>query len=42
MTSDEPAQSQDTTRDWAAEEREALRIEQERQAELLRKQRERE
>lgn len=42
MTTEEPAQSQDTTRDWAAEEAEALRIERERQAELLRKQQERE
>lgn len=42
MTSEEPAQSQDTTRDWAAEEAEALRIERERQAELLRQQQERE
>lgn len=42
MTDQEPAQPQDTTRDWAAEEAEALRIEQERQAELLRKQQERE
>jgi hypothetical protein len=42
MTSEEPAQSQDTTRDWAAEEREALRIERERQEKLLREQREKE
>lgn len=42
MTDEEPAQSQDTTRDWAAEEAEALRIERERQAELLRRQQERE
>jgi hypothetical protein len=42
VTDQEPAQPQDTTRDWAAEEAEALRIEEERQAELLRKQQERE
>lgn len=42
MTSEEPAQSQDTTRDWAAEEAEALRLEREREAKLLRKQREKE
>lgn len=35
-------QPQDVDRDWAAEEAEALRIERERQSELLRKQRERE
>lgn len=42
MTSEEPAQSPDPTRDWAAEEAEALRIERERQAELLRRQQEKE
>jgi hypothetical protein len=40
MTSEEPPQ--DTTRDWAAEEAEAIRLEEERQAELLRKQQKRE
>lgn len=42
MTDKDPTQSQDTTRDWVAEEAEALRVERERLAELLRKQRERE
>lgn len=42
MTTEEPAQPQEVTRDWAGEEAEALRIEAQRQAELLRKQRERE
>ena len=42
MTSEEPAQSQDVTRDWAAEEAEALRIEAERQAQLLKDQQARE
>jgi hypothetical protein len=42
MPDADAAQSQDSTRDWAAEEAEALRIDQERQAELLRKQREKE
>jgi hypothetical protein len=42
VTDPDEAQSQDTTRDWAAEEAEALRIEEARQAELLRKQQERE
>lgn len=39
---EEPAQSQDVTRDWAGEEAEALRIEQERQAKLLKEQRKKE
>lgn len=42
MIESDGAQSGDTTRDWAAEEAEALRIEQERQAELLREQQGRE
>jgi hypothetical protein len=33
---------EDVTRDWTAEEAEALRVERERQAELLRRQREKE
>lgn len=41
-TPDDAAQPQNTTRDWAAEEREALRIQQERDARLQREQRERE
>jgi hypothetical protein len=39
---EQPAQSDDETRDWAAEEAEALRIEREREAKLLREQRGRE
>lgn len=42
MTDQEPAQSQDTTRDWATEEAEALRIERERIAKLLREQQDKE
>lgn len=42
MTDPDPAQSQDVTRDWAAEEAEALRVEQARQADLLREQQGRE
>lgn len=42
MTDQEPAQPQDTTRDWAGEEAEALRIERERVEKLQKEQHERE
>lgn len=42
MTDQEPAQPQDTTRDWVGEEAEALRLQREREEQLQKEQRERE
>jgi len=42
VSDEKPDQSQDTTRDWSGEEVQALQAQRQREAELLRKQREKE